>query len=190
MDDVAWKLLNMASGRIYTIGHGAYSLPKLVERLLDNRIQFIIDVRSVPYSRHQPEFSREALQRQLTPHGIRYVFMGDLLGGRPSDDDCYTEDGRADYAKIRSKEFFRRGIARLRNAHNQGFTVCLLCSEGRPSQCHRAKLVGQELADAGIEVLHIRPSGSIQTQVEAIGELTNGQESLFDELFFSRGVYR
>ncbi len=54
----------------------------------------------------------------------------------------YT-DGKVDYSKCRTKEFFRRGIERIRNAYNQGLRVCLLCSEGKPWQCHRSKLVGK-----------------------------------------------
>lgn len=180
----------MALGQIFTIGHGPHTPATLVEQLSIRGVQFLIDVRSVPYSRHQPDFSREVLKRHLIPSRIRYVFMGDLLGGRPEDEDCYTHEGRVDYAKVRTKDFFVRGISRLLDARRQGFKVCLFCSEGHPSQCHRAKLIGHALVDEGVETLHIRPNGSVQTQADVMDELTGRQESLFASLLFSRGTYR
>ena len=153
-------------------------------------MQFLVDVRSVPYSQYQPEFSREPLERQLVRHGLTYVFMGDDLGGRPKDPDCYYANGKVHYSKCRTKEFFRRGIRRLRSAYNQSLRVCLLCSEGKPWQCHRSKLVGAALLDASIEALHILPDGEIRTQSEVIQELTGGQENFFGEQFVSRKRYR
>jgi uncharacterized protein (DUF488 family) len=179
----------MTSGRIYTIGHGGRTTDELLDLLRKVEVQFVIDVRSAPYSRYQPEFSREPLEGLLAHHGLKYVFMGDDLGGRPKDPDCYT-DGKVDYSKCRTKEFFRRGIERIRNAYNQGLRLCLLCSEGKPWQCHRSKLVGAALLDEGIEVLHLLPDGGIRTQDEVIQELTGGQGSLFGDHFVSRKAYQ
>lgn len=179
----------MSSGPIYTIGHGSTSTAALIERLRGVRVQFLIDVRSIPYSKFQPEFSREPLQRMLADAGLRYVFMGDHLGGRPKDETCYT-DGRVDYTKTRTKDFFQHGIDRLRNAVRQGFTVCLICSEARPSQCHRSKLIAPVLIDGGIEVSHLLLDGRTQTQEDAMREIDRGQPSLFEEQLRSRKVYR
>lgn len=176
------------TGKIYSIGHGGLTGAALNEHLRRAEVQFLIDVRSVPYSRHQPEFGRESLVRSLGPT-IRYVFMGDLLGGRPDDDSCYT-DGRVDYAKTRTKDFFKRGLDRLRNARQQGFVVCMLCSEAQPSQCHRTKMVGQALADEGIEVAHILPDGKVRSQPDVMRDLTGGQDALFAEAQMSRKAYR
>lgn len=178
----------MGTGNIYSIGHGGLTGAALNEHLRRAEVQFLIDVRSVPYSRFQPEFGRESLQRSLGP-SVRYVFMGDLLGGRPDDDSCYT-DGRVDYTKTRTKDFFKRGLERLRSAHEQGFAVCMLCSEAQPSQCHRTKMVGQALADEGIEVLHILRDGKLRSQPEVMRELTSGQDGLFAEALMSRKAYR
>jgi uncharacterized protein (DUF488 family) len=179
----------MGSGRIYTLGHGSQTLASFVQKVAGAGVAFLVDVRSVPYSRYQPDFSREALQRHMASQHVRYVFMGDLLGGRPVDDTCYT-DGRVDYTKTRAKDFFKRGIERLTVAYSKGLTLCLVCSEGRASQCHRSKLVGQALADEGIQVLHLLPDGAVQTQGDAIRELTKGQAGLFEEQLLSRKVYR
>jgi len=177
-----------SSHTIYTIGQGSLSPASLLERLRANRITYLIDVRSAPYSSYRPEFSRVELDGYLQSEGIRYVFMGDMLGGRPTDRDCYT-DGHVDYAKVRSKDFFVRGMARLKKAHDMAIAICLLCSEGEPSQCHRAKLIGQALADEGIRVVHFLPDATQRSQAEVMDQLTNGQGALFDLGLRSRRVY-
>jgi len=179
----------MATGRVFTIGHGSHSREALLEQLYRVEVRYVIDVRSAPYSGFQPDFSREPLEHFLHERHVRYVFMGDLLGGRPPDPSCYTS-GKVDYTKTRTKDFFIRGIARLRNAYEQGLTICLLCSEAQPSQCHRAKLVAAALSDDGIDVIHLLPDGSRRSQAEVIAELTNGQTSLFADHFVSRNALR
>src|SRR5215471_13500970 len=85
---------------MHTIGYGARTVEQLIAALQANRIEYLIDVRSSPYSKFKPEFSREPLEAALKARGIRYVFMGDTLGGQPRDADCYT-DGKVDYDKVR-----------------------------------------------------------------------------------------
>jgi uncharacterized protein (DUF488 family) len=179
----------MSNGRILTIGYGGYTLPAILQQLTKAQVSYVIDVRSIPYSRHEPNFSREPLDCSLRSHGMKYVFMGDLLGGRPADADCYT-DGKVDYRKTRNKSFFIQGISRLKNAYKQGFNICLLCSERHPSQCHRSKLIGVALSDEGIEVRHLLPDGSQRTQDEVLLDITNGQANLFEDHFVSRKTYR
>lgn len=181
--------MKMAVGQIFTIGYGTRSPNEILERLKSVGVTYVIDVRSSPYSRYQPDFSREQLERSLNDSRIKYVFMGDLLGGRPKDADCYT-DGKVDYSKTKTKDFFRHGLDRLKKAHAQGLRICLICSEAQPSQCHRAKLISAALVDEGVEVTHILPDGSRRSQADVIAELTKGQHSLFDEHFVSRNTYR
>lgn len=188
IDSKQWKS-RMARGRIFTIGHGGRSQEAVFEKLSREKVSYVVDVRSVPYSRFQPDFSRDQLEASLRQNNMNYVFMGDLLGGRPKDESCYT-DGKVDYTKTRTKEFFIRGISRLRKAYDQGFSVCLLCSEGHPSDCHRSKLVGAALFDDGIDVTHILPDGVTRTQDEVIDQLTDRQPGLFGEHFVSRKSYR
>ena len=165
-------------GCVYTIGHGGRTMDQLISELSNHNVQFVIDVRSAPYSRYQPEFSKKPLERILIQHKVKYVFMGDDLGGRPKDSECYT-NGTVDYSKCRTRDFFRRGIERVRNAYQQGYRVCLLCSEGKPWKCHRSRLIGAALQDQGIDVRHILPDGTVCTQDDMIRKLTGGQGDLF-----------
>src|SRR5436305_1865216 len=87
---------------IRTIGYGARSVDEFVSELAAGRAEYLVDVRSAPYSRFKPEFSRKSLAARLEREGVRYVFMGDTLGGRPDDPDCYDAEGRVDYERCRS----------------------------------------------------------------------------------------
>ena len=163
---------------IYTIGYGARDLPALLAVLKQHAIAYLIDVRTAPYSRFKPEFSKEALEKALVARGIRYVFMGDSLGGRPDDPACYV-DGKVDYAAVAQTAAYRTGIARVRAAFQQQQRVVLMCSEGKPETCHRSKLIGKTLDEEGIPVAHIDETDTLRTQAEIIFRLTDGQLSLF-----------
>ena len=164
---------------IYTIGYGARSIEEFLALLEKWDIAFLLDVRSRPYSRYKPDFSKDALERHLKGRGIRYVFMGDTLGGQPADPDCYTPDGKVDYEVCRQKPSFQEGIGRLQQAWEQGLTVALMCSEGKPEQCHRSKLIGPALAEAGIDVQHIDENDQPLSQEEVMLRVVGGQPSLF-----------
>jgi len=173
----------MAKQPIYTIGYGAREIDAFIQVLQMNGIVYLIDVRSKPYSRYKPEFSREALQRHVEEQGIRYVFMGDVLGGRPPDLDCYT-DGKVDYEKCRQKAFFQEGVGRLRHAWEQELPVVIMCSEGKPENCHRSKLIARTLVAEGVDVLHIDEQDRLISQEEVMSRITGGQPSLFGDDFF------
>lgn len=189
MEDWTHAGSSMATGQVFSIGYGSQTQSEVLARLARAKITYVVDVRSSPFSRFQPDFSREPLSAALNDREIKYVFMGDLLGGRPKDYDCYT-DGRVDYTKTRAKEFFRKGIARLKTAHSKGLNICMICSEGHPSQCHRSKLIGEALVEHGIDVTHFLPDGDTKSQAEVIAQLTNGQSDMFGDQFLSRKTYR
>lgn len=177
---------------IYTIGYGARDMDSFLSVLKTNSIQYLIDIRSSPYSSFKPEFSRQSLQTILESHNIRYVTMGDTLGGQPNKSECYT-DGKVDYEKVAQQSFFIDGIERLLKANRQGQRVVLMCSEGKPENCHRSKLIGKVLESKGIAVLHIDENDEILTQKQVILRLTDGQLSLFGDQFLtftSRKKYR
>lgn len=165
---------------IFTIGYGARSVEQLAAALRANDIAYLIDVRTAPYSRYKPEFSKDALEAALKSCGIRYLFMGDSLGGRPDDPTCYVDD-KVDYARVQSKPFYQAGIARLQAAFAQGRRVVLMCSEGKPEECHRTKLIGATLTALGIPVVHIDENGELCTQAQVQERLDGAQLALFDE---------
>jgi uncharacterized protein (DUF488 family) len=169
---------------LFTIGYGARTLEEFLAALKASHIEYLIDVRTAPYSKFKPEFSKDLLQHHVERAGIHYVFMGDALGGQPKDPACHT-DGKVDYDKVRAQPFFQSGIERLRKAFELERRVALMCSEGRPEQCHRSKLIGEALAAAGVPVCHIDEDGGLLTQAQVINRLTKGQMDLFGQASFT-----
>jgi len=187
----------MATGRtlvdvtlpLWTVGYGSRSVEQVIELLGGNGIDCLVDVRTSPYSRFKPEFNRETLNHDLTRAGIRYVFLGDALGGRPDAPECYM-DGKVDYDRVREREIYQRGIDKLVAAWRQNMKVAIFCSEGKPEECHRSKLIGPSLVERGIEIVHIDENGDGQTQDQVIARITGGQIGLFgDPSFTSRKRY-
>lgn len=170
----------MENPPIYTIGYGSRSLDDLVALLKRYQIVFLIDVRSKPYSKFKPEFTKDALEPRINSEGLKYVFMGDTLGGQPDIPSVFTDDGKVDYGKLREKDFFQRGIQRLQDAWNKKLRVAIMCSEGKPEMCHRSKLIGEVLVEKGIEVMHIDETGKLISQQDTLLRLSSGQMSLFD----------
>jgi uncharacterized protein (DUF488 family) len=179
-------------GYIFTIGYGQRQIDDLIALLRQYGIVYLLDVRSKPYSKFNPDFSKAALEGHLTQAGIKYLYMGDTLGGQPDVASCYTSNGRVDYEKVKEKEFYRRGIDRLRTAWEQGLRVALMCSEAKPELCHRTKLIGVTLDEEGIPVAHIDENGKLLTQQEALLRLTGGQlgfPGFLDPGYTSRKTY-
>lgn len=174
---------------VFSIGYGGREREELLKQLVESGVDCVVDVRSSPFSKHQPEFTGSELRAFFPTHGLRYLFMGDQLGGRPPSDDCYS-DGKVDYTKVREKDFFRLGINRLLNGLQRGYKICLMCSEAHPGQCHRSKLIGVALQEQSVQVVHLMKNGEPMSQERVISELTSAQETLFGEAFGSRKTYR
>jgi uncharacterized protein (DUF488 family) len=173
----------MGKSNLYSIGHSNKTLEKLVQELRQYGIQYLIDVRSTPYSKFHPQFNREQLKAAINETGdITYGYMGDVIGGLPQNSFCYT-DGKVDYGKIRQMPFFIEGIDRLVNANEQGFNTCVMCSEGDPKMCHRSKLIGEALRERGINLQHICNdhvgNTILKSQIDVINEV-NGGDNIVD----------
>ncbi|HUT18716.1 MAG TPA: DUF488 domain-containing protein [Anaerolineae bacterium] len=160
---------------VYTIGHSDHTIEAFIDLLRQHAIALVVDVRSQPYSRWATQYNRELLAHSLHAAGLRYEFLGDVLGGRPADPGLYQPDGEhADYGKIERSPAYQAGIdALLALAHAERTAV--VCSEGDHRRCHRHLLISQTLLDRGIRVLHIQPDG---TTVE--GGSVPSQLSLFE----------
>jgi len=157
---------------IYTVGHSNHTTKAFVDLLFRHHVTLVADVRSQPYSRWAPQFNRETLRHSLQQAGIAYRFLGDALGGRPSDMELYTA-GRPDYRRMEQTDAYRRGIERvLELARTE--CVAMMCGEADYQQCHRHLLIAQTLLKRGVNVLHIKPDGRT---VQA--ESTPEQLSLF-----------
>ena len=120
----------------------------------------VADVRSSPYSKYVPQFSKENLQHLLREAGIGYGFLGRELGARREEESCYADD-QARYALIAQLPIFRAGLDRILS-ESEDHAIALMCSEADPLACHRAVLVCRELIKLrpGLRVTHILPDAS------------------------------
>lgn len=176
---------------ILTVGYGLRDADDVIELLQRYDVEYVADVRSVPFSRRRPEFSREPLQRLLRAAGLRYVFLGETLGGRPDDPACYDADGHVDYDLCRTEPSFLAGIERVESASREGHRLALLCSEARPTDCHRSKLLAEMLVERGVPVVHIDEEGNLVEHAEIAARLHGAQLSFVAEaLGRSRRAYR
>lgn len=142
---------------LFSIGHGNKDIHAFLQELEQFNIEYLIDVRSRPYSRFHPQFNKKALEITMRELGIVYIFMGEQLGGLPDDPSCLSS-GKVDYNKLKEKDYFKKGLERLAKAHSEGIRAAIMCSEGKPEQCHRTRLIGEELRIRGIKLMHIQRS--------------------------------
>ena len=170
--------MNQSKNFIVSIGYGNRKIEAFISLLKTFGIQFLGDVRSKPYSKHNADFSRRPLEAVLNKNKIRYVFMGDALGGIPDDDSCYT-DGRVDYQKIEQKEFYQNGIKRLLVANEKQIPLAIMCSESKPQECHRSKLIGETLKKYNVNLQHIDERENLLTQEQVISKAKENQLSIF-----------
>lgn len=168
----------MNKNPLYTIGHGNRKSEDFLALLKEFHIEYLIDVRSQPYSKFNPQFNQGELKHFLERNGIKYVFMGDSVGGRPTDRTCYDEEGKVDYEAVKTKEFFLQGIERLKTAYDKDIIVVVMCSESKPCECHRSKLIGRVLSTDNIVLKHIDEKGKIKDQATVINELNKGLSEL------------
>lgn len=174
--------------RIFTIGHSNHPLDKFLSLLKAHGVEVLVDIRSHPYSKHAPHFDSRNLKAGVANAGMKYLFLGKELGGRPKGEEFYDAEGYVLYSRVAGVPFFLEGISQLETVI-QKHRVAIMCSEENPIGCHRRLLVGRVLTERGAIIHHIRGSGRVQTETELAAEETNrnsGDNQL--ALFGSQGA--
>ncbi len=154
---------------VFTLGHSNHTLEIFLDLLRKHEIEVLVDLRSQPYSRYTPYFNGPELKAALAREGIKYLFLGKELGGRPEGTEYYDAKGHVMYSRVAESAAFLEGISRLERGARQ-YRVVLLCGEENPAECHRRLLVGRVLLDRGFLVSHIRGDGRLQTEAELVDE--------------------
>ena len=163
---------------IWTVGHSNHPLETFAQLLLCHRVQVIADVRSFPYSRVAPQFGREHLACALESLDVRYLFLGEQLGGRPSNEEHYDDEGHALYEPMSKEPAFCEAIEQL-IAGCEEHRIALLCSEADPEFCHRRLLVGKVLTEREMELRHILGDASLVTERTVTLPPYNPQQTIF-----------
>jgi uncharacterized protein (DUF488 family) len=142
---------------VLTIGHSNRPLPQFLELLKSHQVELLVDVRTVPRSRHNPQFNRETLPQALAADNIRYEHLPGLGGLRHPRKDSPNSGwknlsfrGYADYMLTRE---FEESLEVLIDRERQSRTV-IMCAESVPWRCHRS-LIADALTVRGVPVAHI-----------------------------------
>ena len=96
----------------------------------------------------------------------------------PEDRSCYDYEGKVVYDLIKEKQFFKDGLERLITANEKHIKLAIMCSESKPEECHRSKLIGQELLKQNISLKHIISKKIIKPQEVVMNELTKGKNTV------------
>ena len=174
---------------IKTIGHSNHPLERFIDLLKAGGVMLLVDVRSMPYSRRFPQFGKERLAKSLAAAGIGYVHEGAALGGLPPPKrsrfgfaQAGKPEGGGDYDALAERPAFKDALGRLIE-RAQGTTLCLMCAEKEPLDCHRTVLVSRRLAERGVAVDHLLADGGLRPhrEVEEALLARNAGPDLFDD---------
>jgi len=150
--DVAVK--NQDANTVFTIGHSTRPFNQFLELLEIFRIEMVADVRTIPKSRHNPQFNIDVLKGGLETNGFGYIHMAGLGGLRHARKDSMNTGwknlsfrGYADYMQTLD---FENSLEQLINVAKEKVTV-IMCAEAVPWRCHRS-LIGDALLIRGFEV--------------------------------------
>ena len=136
--------------KIYTIGHSDRPLKDFINLLKERGIEVLIDIRSYPTSVWE-HFTKESLEKTLKGHGLRYLWLGELLGG-------LHEASREDYD---------RGVQEILKLSSRN-KVAIMCAEKDPLSCHRLRISSELEENYGATVLHIIDKGVVYRQHKLI----------------------
>lgn len=123
--------------KIFTIGHSNRAFSEFVQKLKENKIEAIIDVRTFPRSRFCPQFNQKRLAEELLKHKVQYIFKGKNLGGRGENTD------------------YEETLDELSTMVKGGQKICVMCSEGDHKKCHRYDILEPDFLDREIISHHI-----------------------------------
>jgi 3-methyladenine DNA glycosylase/8-oxoguanine DNA glycosylase len=167
---------NWKGAPIYTIGHSTRTFDELVAIVRAFGISMVVDIRTIPRSRHNPQFNGDVLRTALRSKRLRYVHVSELGGlRRPRKDSSNTGWRNASFrgfADHMLTESFERGLAKLQKRAEKG-PVVLMCAEAVPWRCHRF-LVADALTARGARVEHITSAKRASPHVMSTFAEVNG----------------
>lgn len=145
------------AARIFTIGHSTRTIEEFVAMLAANGVTLLADIRTVPRSRTNPQFNKDALPVSLAQYHIGYIHMPGLGGLRKTSEDSVNKGWRnasfRGYADYMQTEEFESSLGDLIDAAQQDI-VAIMCAEAVPWRCHRS-LVADALIVRGFETADI-----------------------------------
>jgi uncharacterized protein (DUF488 family) len=170
---------------IWTIGHSTRTIEEFSQLLAVNDVKHLVDVRSIPFSRMNPQFNKETLSASLADSGIAYTHVV-LLGGRrgvikemqPSQNTGWSKPPFRNYADYALTAPFDEGLKELLLIAEKANTA-IMCSEAVWWRCHR-RIITDHLLARGIEVRHIMsPTSTTQAEMTPFAEVTSADRVIY-----------
>jgi uncharacterized protein (DUF488 family) len=165
---------------LFTIGHSIHTWETFLGLLQSHRISALVDVRSIPFSARLPHFCKQVLELRLRTAHIHYIPMGEALGARRSERECYV-DGVARYDLIAQTSAFLAGLQRIRTGAEK-YRIALFCAEKDPLECHRTILVCRHLRSS-FAIQHILWNGTLESHADAERRLLHEEGLPHADLF-------
>lgn len=151
----------------FTIGHSTRSLAQFVELLKESRVGMVVDVRSMPRSKTNPQFNQDSLPISLQDFQIGYRHLASLGGLRnkqmpeeTSPNDYWRVKSFRRYADYALSSEFADGLSELRSLGDD-YRIAIMCAEAVWWRCHR-RIIADYLLAGGYEVFHILGANNVQ----------------------------
>lgn len=174
-------------GFVYTIGHSTRELAEFLELIGQHGIELVLDIRTIPRSRHVSHFNADSLERALHEHGIDYLHMKRLGGLRKPAKDSINKGWRNSsfrgFADYMQTEEFRKGLIDLLDLALKKKSV-LMCAEAVPWRCHRS-LISDVLLVRGVDVRHIISENSFRLHELTPFAIVEGDRITYPEIIDS-----
>lgn len=181
---------------LLTLGHSTQPIERFIALLSSAGATAVADVRSVPFSRYFPQYSKDALRTALSKAGLAYTFLGKEFGARSSDPSCYR-NGKVQYSRVAKSPLFAEGMQRVFEGMKK-YRIAFVCAERDPIECHRALLVARAFYDRGRSVSHIHLDGVLESHASLErrllsawklpeGDMFKTRECFIDEAYLLQG---
>ncbi len=170
----------MALNVVFTIGHSTHSIEEFIALLKDHSIRHLVDVRSIPKSRHVPQFNTDALASSLSAANIDYTHLKALGGRRSTCKDSINTGWRntsfRGYADYMATPQFAEGLANLTQIASTTPSA-IMCAEAVPWRCHRS-LIADAMILQGWQVRDILTKAAVpEHKLTPFLKVVNGQPS-------------
>lgn len=169
----------MAAGTLYTIGHSTHTIEEFIALLKEHGIEHLVDVRSIPKSRHVPQFNSDIFGPALAKAGIAYAHLKALGGRRHSRKGSINTGWRnasfRGYADYMATPEFAEGLDELMRIASARRRTAIMCAEAVPWRCHRS-MIGDALLVRGWKVLDIvSAKAPVEHKITPFLQLADGQ---------------
>lgn len=169
---------NEVMTKLFTIGHSTREIDEFIELLTSHAITQLVDIRTIPKSRHNPQYGQAELKKSLNKSGIQYVYLKELGGLRPaaknSVNDAWRNKSFRNYADYMQSDEFKQGLDELIK-FSQKATTAIMCAEAVPWRCHRG-LVSDALLLHNMSVDEIIGSGNTRPHTLTSFSITDGTD--------------